>query len=356
MALKIYAEMEAHFDMFQSNFGVTEDQFVAMGHGEGWGAVLKMRKYKPGTTSLFFSKYRACLVDHPFPKGMRLLVANEPAGVARLEVTAPKNSLFQVASNFHAFEQVAHDSSPQSKPLQDIFYDMTQGPAAVIPTSLDLITRRYLYRGGREEYTDAKLNEGRWPLDMLAKMHSRGVGITVGGWADITHAQDPQYANEAFDLVKCVGAVLVKDALVTHDDRGREIASRNQRVHQVLTSTLDITLFDSRVWMNIFLIAAYINTLTAASVLHVSNVYLTLIGGGVFANPIPCIFAAMAIAFNTVDFCESQRLPHFHVVMGPPKDPKSMEAHRCCSIVDGMLQNRLTLAQCLEQISSGLHQ
>lgn len=337
--------MNARFDLFASNFGgASEAQVVQYGRANGWAAVRKMQRYKPGTTCLFYSKFRACLVDHPMPRGMSLNVQSQPFDVSALEASAPPNSLFQVASNFHAFEQPRPNQSPESGTLDDVFDDHTQGPAAVLPTSLDLITRRYLLSTG--EYTDAKLLSGQWPLDMLSKLHSRGVRITVGGWADISNAEGPQYANEAFDLAKCVGAVLVKDALVTHDERGRNISSRNQRVHQVLTSTLDTTMFDSRIWMNIFLVAAYINTLSAAKDLKASNVYLTLIGGGVFDNPLPCIFASMAIAFNTVDF--SQWQPRFYVAL----PPGTAVAHGYCNIVQAFVGGRINLTQCLERIST----
>jgi len=344
--------MIARFDLTLGNFGVTEAQLVQLGRTNGWAAARRMARHKPGTTQLYYSKCRPCLMDHAFPRNMSLGVMYKDGGISQLESEAPPGSVFQVASNFHAFEQTMPDSSPESVMLSSYFDDHTQGPAAVLPTSLDLVTRRYLFRGG--EYTDAKLLSGRWPLDMLQKLHSRGVRITVGGWADITNANEPNFASEAFDLVNCVGAVVVKNALITRDSLGREASGFNQRIHQVLTSTLDTTFYNSRVWMNIFLMAAYINTLSAARDLQATNVHLTLIGGGVLENPISSIFAAMAVAFNSVSFEDSPWLPGFFVVM-PPLDSsneKSREAYRCQAIVNRFLQNRINLTECLKQIAA----
>ena len=346
------------FDLCVDTFGVPEAELVRVGRKYGWGQVRKMARYRSGNTRLYYTNCVPCLSYNPLPRAINFDAVN--GDVWELELRNPK-ALFQIASNFHGFEQSNAYQSPESVPLSDYFYDHTQGPAGVIPTSLDLVNRRYLYRGG--EYTDEKLLSGKWPLDMLGRLHKYGVDITPGGWADIREANTPPSALEALPLSREVGCVLVENALVTHERNGAFIGQRGIRIHQVLTAALDMnftgaiatdTSRPSKLWMNVFLFAAYINTLSVARDLKVRDVFLTLVGGGVFSNPIPCIFAAMAVAINSVSFVASGN-PRIHIVMEPlnPSDVRSAESYRCLEWVSAMASRSINLGECLDGISSG---
>jgi len=356
--------MQKRFDLCQNLFGISEPELQnLLKTTNGAETIRRMTVYKPGEAKLYFSDYEPCLSDEKLPCPLDVSVINI-GNVWSLELANAKvgnaDSLFQVASNFHGLEQMHPFQSPEQTNLSDYFYDQTQGPMAVLPTALDLVWRRYLLKQSGP-YTDALLQSGKWPLDMLQKLHSSfsskekrgGVKITVGGWADITEAKTP----DTLSLCRSVGCVVVKNALITHDQQGRFLGFRNMRVHQVLTSTLDMQFMSTtfgRQWMNVFLIATYINTLSVAWDLKVSKVFLTLIGGGVFENPIPCIFAAMATAINSVSFDGLRTPPRIYIVMKQFDKgvSRSVEAYCCAKIVSDFSSNKITLSACLEALSN----
>jgi hypothetical protein len=347
------------FDLCQDLFGISEPELRKLINTKnGPEKARKLTSFKPGETKLYFSD---CLPssssssdkERPFPHPLNVSVINI-GNVWSLELAnavssrgGQADSLFQVASNFHGLEQVHPFSSPEQTLLSDYFYDETQGPMAVLPTALDLVWRRYLLKSG--PYSDAALRGGTWPLSMLLRSDPK-IEITVGGWADIEETNHPP---KSMSLCRSIGCVVVKNALITHDQQGRFLGSRNMRIHQVLTSTLDMQFMSnapaSIQWMNVFLVAAYINTLSAARDLNASKVFLTLIGGGVFRNPIPRIFAAIATAINSVSF---PRPPQIYIVMKPldEKEPRSVQAYQCAEIVSRFASNKITFSQCVEEI------
>ena len=331
------------YDLCISLFGIDERNLVQIGRTKGWNVVRHMTKYKAGKTKLYYASCLPCITEDLLPTPLTLDIVTQDVG--ELEYNAAPGSLFQVASNFHGLEQTDKDSSPEDTLLFSYFNDHTQGPAAVLPTALDLVTRRYLLKGG--EFTNAKLASGSWPLDMLKRLHNHGVGITMGGWADVSLACIPKTLKSKLDAARNVACVLVQDALVTHSPDGSFVAFENRRVHQVLTSTLDANFSSSADWTDVFLIAAYLNTLCAARDLRCSNVYLTLVGGGVFKNSSHAIFSAMATAINSVIF---EIAPKLHLVLRPPMDA---EIVRCFEWVRAFAANEIHYRTCILGITSG---
>jgi hypothetical protein len=219
----------------------------------------------------------------------------------------PKNNgdTVQVASNFHSLEQMDAHTSPEDTYLSDYTNDLTQGPFAVLQAPADLIFRRYLlpFQG---PFSHDALDRGEWLLDMLCKLRGDPyrVKLTWGGWADLgdsplkTSGLSPE---QVADVSRNTASAVVMEAQITHDAAGRMVNPEgDQRVNQVLCSTLDCNLHDSPSWSLAFLIAAYINTLEVAMMSKSKKVFLTLIGGGVFGNPVSLIATAIAVAINTL--------------------------------------------------------
>lgn len=295
--------------------------------------------YTPGSLHMMYG-CRASILDITSRKSGPVKSFEAISGDIRALQADLKNrrALFQVASNFHAFEQPSHDSSPEQTSLEDYVHDNTQGPAAVIGTMADLVYRRYKLPEG--PYTDKALESGEWSLDMLATVRRLyGVNIEVGGWADITKAKRLTTITDVLTAASLVASVFVESALVTHDEKLRFVGDKDHRIHQVLVSAYDMTRgtgTHAENWAFAFLIAAYVNTLLAANTIGTKKIYLTSVGGGVFGNSAKSIYKAIAIAINSVPLGPDVSI----FLVGWPNVPKGTEK------LKKFAEGSITLAQC----------
>lgn len=288
--------------------------------------------------------------------GQQICTANRKIGGLRFDTIknadvrvlqadpANKGAVFQVASNFHGLEQTHANSSPERTLLEEYIYDRTQGPTAVLATAADLVHRRYLLPTG--PYTDAALRAGKWPLDMLVQVRAAcDIEITCGGWMDTKNAKVIDDIKQKAIAASMIASVHVKDALVTHDQFGRYIGDRGHRINHVLASACDMSSkgLGRRDWMDAALIAAYVNTLTAAAEDATKDVFLTLVGGGVFHNPIGSIASAMAVAMNTVNM---KNHPHIHMVIRGDSVPIEIDH------VERFANGEITFVECMKKINA----
>jgi hypothetical protein len=230
--------------------------------------------------------------------------ASPATDIGALQATAAPGSLFQVASQFNCLE------APGSfvVPVADYLHDPTQGPRASISAFPATLVRHYAAPapdGSRFVQT----TDGR-QLDLLADVCDPGVAAMRSGYlrgSDI--AQPAAFARILEDRFEAI-AVGVHDAaevVLGVDWTGSVDGAPHRTIAQVLTSTIAGGMYGSlaedaagQTIYRQLQRAAYLGTLLAAAALGKRRVALTLIGGGVFANPIRVIWDAILWAADQV--------------------------------------------------------
>lgn len=204
----------------------------------------------------------------------------------------PENdgAVFQVASNFNALELMSKFDDRAMTEVGNYVHDMTQGPFASISAAPGLILRHYYpfhspdtqpeswrqifdgrqlellgelplsVRNGYLELREQDL-ERELPLSLLRVAHHRDVQVVFGQVQGSRHAR----------------------------------LAHLQRVSQVFTATADLACTNLELFrrhpkevegvVKALLKGAYEGTLRAAMSSGRGKIFLTLIGGGVFANP-----------------------------------------------------------------------
>jgi hypothetical protein len=222
--------------------------------------------------------------------------------IGSLQAANSASALFQVASQFNCLES----PGPYVTPVSDYFHDSTQGPRASISAFPATLLRHYSAPGpGGERFvqtTDAR------QIDLLAD--ACGPGASRNGYFTGEGVADPQSLVTAletrFEAIR-VGVHDEAQVVLGYDWNGSVEDSEHRRIAQVFTSTvagggyggqrnLRGKLFESA--CRSLLRAAYLGTLLAAASLGRRRVVLTLIGGGVFGNPIMLIWDAILWTFE----------------------------------------------------------
>jgi hypothetical protein len=239
-------------------------------------------------------------VDDLDPAGGAPTVREVVADVKSLH-TDPANAraLFQVASQFNALEMVGPGVTPDSG-ITQYEHDRTQGPACAMACGGGIIYRNYLVPIGRErgQTTFRQLNLLRGVSDAL------GVDVPMrNGYALPTTAQLQEINRRLAamtdlerDRVRAQFAFgLHWSTEVTLDDAGHVVSQAYCSAMPISYSSADAALWEPLARLT--LEAAYEATL-AAAVLNVHTtdnhtVYLTLLGGGAFGNPISWIIEAI---------------------------------------------------------------
>jgi hypothetical protein len=231
---------------------------------------------------------------------LRLWVLDGPSpatDVGGLQATAPPGSLFQAASQFNCLESPV----PVVTPVVEYFHDRTQGPRASISAFPGTLLRHYAAPsndGKRFVQTDAD------HLDLLAGVFGPDAARVQSGYLMAHNVRDP--AALVAGLTARFGSIRVGvhegvQVVLGYDFEGSVADSDQRRVTQVFTSTvaggwygragLQGAEFEGACRQ--LLRAAYLGTLLAAATLRQRLAVLTLIGGGVFGNPIPLIWDAI---------------------------------------------------------------
>lgn len=204
----------------------------------------------------------------------------------------PENdgALFQVASNFNGLELMnKHDSRAMTE-VGHYVCDRTQGPFASISAAPGLLLRHYypFWQANTSPQTWRQIYNGR----QVQLLEHLGLAVT-NGYLDLRAADlTSELSLDQFQVAHH------RDVQVTFGrvkGAEHEMVTHLQRVSQVFTATADLAQTNRflyaehpeqvKVLVKILLRGAYEGTLRAAAVSGVTRVYLTLIGGGVFANP-----------------------------------------------------------------------
>lgn len=231
----------------------------------------------------------------PGTEGLRLWLLEGTAPVTdigALQALAAPGSLFQVASQFNCLES----PGPYLAEVADYFFDPTQGPRASISCFPGTLLRHYAAPDGQgNTFTQSAERQ----LNLLHRVALPGVARVHSGYllADEVEQLDDflTLLEEHFQELE----VGVHEQLQVVLGAGWDgPVPGSPRIAQVFTSTLAaggysrVDLSDTR-WLKVLRRlqrAAYLGTLLAAAATGQRRAVLTLIGGGVFANPLPLIW------------------------------------------------------------------
>lgn len=235
------------------------------------------------------------------PAALRLWVldgASPVTDIGALQAQAAPGSLFQVASQFNCLE------SPGAfvTEVASYFHDPTQGPRASISAFPGTLVRHYAApapEGGRfVQETDGR------QVELLADVAAPGIATVRSGYLRAPDIADPaalaRALEDGFEAIR-VGVHDGVEVVFGHDWLGAVEGAPHRTIAQALTSTLAAGMYGDldegeRAVVTIcrqLQRAAYLGTLLAAAALGKERVGLTLIGGGVFANPIEIIWEAI---------------------------------------------------------------
>jgi hypothetical protein len=245
--------------------------------------------------------------SRPTTPRLRLWVfdgASPVTDIGSLQAANSARTLFQVASQFNCLES----PGPYVTRVAHYFNDSTQGPRASISAFPATLLRHYRAPGPDGERfvqtTDAR------QIDLLAD--ACGPGASRNGYFTGEGVADTQALVTAlekrFEAIR-IGVHDEAQVVLGHDWDGAVEDSEHRRIAQVFTSTvagggyggqhnLRGELFEAT--CRPLLRAAYLGTLLATANLGRTRVVLTLIGGGVFGNPIMLIWDAILWAFEEV--------------------------------------------------------
>jgi hypothetical protein len=224
--------------------------------------------------------------------------------IGALQAAAAPGSLFQVASQFNCLE------APGSfvTPVADYFHDPTQGPRASISAFPATLVRHYAAPAA-DGTRFVQRTDGR-QIDLLADVCDPGVAAVRSGYLRSSDIADPAaFARALEDRFEAI-AVGVHDGaevVLGADWTGGVAGAPHRTIAQVLTSTIAGGMYGGldeepagAVICRQLQRAAYLGTLLAAAALGKRRVALTLIGGGVFANPLRVIWDAILWAADQV--------------------------------------------------------
>lgn len=204
----------------------------------------------------------------------------------------PENdgAVFQVASNFNALELMSKFDDRAMTEVGNYVHDRTQGPFASISAAPGLIFRHYYPFHSPETPPESwrQVYDGR-QLELLGELPL----LVRNGYLEL---QEPDLDRELpLPLFRVAHHrdVQVTFGLVNGGNHARVV--RLQRVSQVFTATADLACTNLEFFrrrpkeveklVKTLLRGAYEGTLRAALSSGRHRVFLTLIGGGVFANP-----------------------------------------------------------------------
>jgi len=222
--------------------------------------------------------------------------------IGSLQATAGQGTLFQVASQFNCLEA----PGPRLVPVKWYVTDPTQGPRASVSAFPATLLRHYAAPGpDGKRFTQV---DGAPQIDLLADVCDPAVARVQNGYlgAAVTDPKALVSALETrFDAIR-VGVHDAAQVVLGYNWYGAVEGSAQRRIGQVFTSTVAGGVYGgAALGPHVFeatcqtlLRAAYLGTLLAAASLGRDRVVLTLIGGGVFGNPIELIWDSIQWALD----------------------------------------------------------
>lgn len=224
--------------------------------------------------------------------------------IGALQATAPDGVVFQVASQFNTLEA----TGPRVVPVRRYPSDPTQGPRAAVSAFPGTLVRHYA--APAPDGTRLTQSTDGPQIELLGDVLPPSVARVDNGYLCTQGIAD----DGAFAEALCAGFDQIRVGV--HD--GVEVVlgfnwdgavEGPRRIAQVLTSTLAGGSYSDRslstgpltTGCRQLLRGAYLGTLLAAAALGHRAVVLTLIGGGVFANPPALLWEAILWAVQEVD-------------------------------------------------------
>jgi hypothetical protein len=235
--------------------------------------------------------------------------ASVATDIGALQAYAPVDTLFQVASQFNCLEA----GGPWVKPVKSYLTDDTQGPRASISAFPGTLLRHYAAPGAHGGERFVQTNNGR-QIELLSRVCGAGVATAQNGYLLADNIANPRKFLSAlesrFDEIS-VGVHDDVEVALGYDWDGAVAGPPPPRIGQVFTSTLAGGAYGrvSGTFASTcrqLLRAAYLGTLLAATTLGRPRVVLTLIGGGVFGNPIRLIWEGILWALDQIDSLAAQ--------------------------------------------------
>jgi hypothetical protein len=240
------------------------------------------------------------------PGRLRLWVLEGSSAVTdigALQAAAPPRSLFQVASQYNCLE--APDA--YLVPVRRYFSDPTQGPRASISAFPGTLLRHYAAPGA--DGSRFVQRSGGPQVNLLHRVCLDKLARVENGYLLSSNIQDAgTFATLLQDHFEDLEVGLQEEVQVVLGANWDGLVEGRRTIAQVLTSTLAgggysrIDLSKDH-WVRIcrqLQRAAYLGTLLAAAGLGQQRVVLTLIGGGVFGNPVALIWDAILWASSQV--------------------------------------------------------
>lgn len=230
--------------------------------------------------------------------------ASPATDIGSLQATAGPGTLFQVASQFNCLES----PGPYISPVADYFHDPTQGPRASISAFPGTLLRHYAAPGS-DGKRFVQASDGP-QLNLLEAVCSPGIAQVRSGYLTSSSiANRSALAGALEDRFADVRVGVHENVPVVLGYNWDGAVAGNRSIGQVFTSTFagggySGTSAGDPNYLPIctaLLRAAYLGTLLAAAALGRPKVVLTLIGGGVFGNPIPLIWESILWAINEVE-------------------------------------------------------
>lgn len=223
--------------------------------------------------------------------------------IGALQATAAPDSLFQAASQFNCLE------APDARvvPVSEYPDDPTQGPRASVSAFPGALVRHYA--APADDGSRFVQTTGGRQIELLAGVCEAGVAQVRAGYLRPVDISRPEvFARTLVDRFEAI-AVGVHDGIeVVLGADGSGSVEGARRIAQVFTSTLAGGRYGHiggnpayAVICRQLLRGAYLGTLLAAAALGQRRVCLTLIGGGVFANPISAIWEAIEWASDQIE-------------------------------------------------------
>jgi hypothetical protein len=230
--------------------------------------------------------------------------ASPATDIGSLQATAGPGTLFQVASQFNCLES----PGPYITSVANYFSDPTQGPRASISAFPGTLLRHYAAPGeGGNRFVQT--NDGP-QLNLLESVCSPGIAAVQSGYLTSSGITDRSAFRAALEnRFENIRLGVHDDVPVLLGYNWDGAVAGNRRIGQVFTSTFagggysGASASDSnyRPICAALLRAAYLGTLLAAAALGRPKVVLTLIGGGVFGNPVRLIWDSICWAINEVE-------------------------------------------------------
>jgi hypothetical protein len=226
--------------------------------------------------------------------------------IGALQAFAPPDSLFQVASQFNCLES----PGPYVVDVVDYLSDPTQGPRASISAFPGTLVRHYA--APRPDGTRFVQTTAGSQLNLLADVCEPGGAAVHSGYLRASDIADPHaFARALTERLEAVRIGLHDgvEVVLGYDWTGSVSSASERTIAQVFTSTLAAGLYGGlgdgdpsfTTICRQLQRAAYLGTLLGAAALGKTSVALTLIGGGVFGNPLPLIWDALLWAVDEVD-------------------------------------------------------